>query len=568
MKKALLVLALILIPVLPLQLADGANPPFKFKVGYSAERMFDATTGVPVFVAGETVWVYPGEPIIVSITRPDGKPVAAVPLGEHPYPLYTFKDDDTLGTWLLRIESRGGQFTFPVEFAQQSIKPDSHEAKFSLDGDSLAIKGTVSFSPAEIPSSTEVILVRKARNESLVNIATNITLGGSQMILQITKGEGATSTLRVSPYAPVAGPDYEIEGGPVGPVFTTWADITMEIPLTKRTGRSLIVTYIDDAIARTPKVATQLSIKPENTLTLRILPRGTTEDPSTVPAKYGRATLNVYVQQGNTINIVRIPLVLLPGRVVIQPAATSSAAPFAQPLPYEFLDPLGDLSTYDVILATRINGLDNMWSTSITPPLASLRVTNTIGGEAVSNYDVNFTSGVIQKTRVGERTFVLLRERRVTTSYSLAIDGILQKEGEYQPATVTLSQLSEVSVFASQGKVAFTVMGGIGIPAPEGNITVYRVLGDSLTVVKELNWPGAGSANTTLPQGTYRVTAHVLGIEQSKDFVVKQPVTFVDIQVQNLLTRDDFYLVGAASVIISVELVFAILVWRRALKSK
>jgi len=567
MREALLVLTLLLIPLLPLQLAEGANPPFKFKIGYSAEKMFDATTGVPVFVAGETVWVYPGEPIIVSISRPDGRPVAAVPLGEHPYPLYTFRDADMLGTWLLRIESRGGQFTFPVEFAQQSIRPDAHEAKFSLEGDSLGIKGTVNFAPPEIPSSTEVILVRKVRNESLTNIATNVTLGGSQIVLQITKGEGAVTTLRVSPYAPLAGADYEADAG-AGPVFTSWADITMEIPLTKRKGQFLIVTYIDDAIARTPKVATQLSSQPENTLTLRIPPRGTTEDPSTVPPKYGRAIMNVYMQQGNTINIVKIPLVLLPGRVVIQPAATSSAAPFAQPLPYEFLDPLGDLSTYDVILATKINGLDNVWSTSITPPLASLKVTNTIGGGAVSNYDINFTAGVIQKTKVGDRIFVLLRERRVTTSYSLAIDGILQKEGDYQPATVTLSQLSEVSVFASQGKVAFTVMGGIGIPAPEGNITVYKVTGDSLTVIKELSWPGGGSVNTTLPQGVYRVTANVLGVEQSKNFEVKQPITLVDIQMQNLLTRDDFNLVGATSVIIIAELAFAILVWRRALKSK
>jgi len=567
MREALLVLTLLLIPLLPLQLAEGANPPFKFKIGYSAEKMFDATTGVPVFVAGETVWVYPGEPIIVSISRPDGRPVAAVPLGEHPYPLYTFRDADMLGTWLLRIESRGGQFTFPVEFAQQSIRPDAHEAKFSLEGDSLGIKGTVNFAPPEIPSSTEVILVRKVRNESLTNIATNVTLGGSQIVLQITKGEGAVTTLRVSPYAPLAGADYEADAG-AGPVFTSWADITMEIPLTKRKGQFLIVTYIDDAIARTPKVATQLSSQPENTLTLRIPPRGTTEDPSTVPPKYGRALMNVYMQQGNTINIVKIPLVLLPGRVVIQPAATSSAAPFAQPLPYEFLDPLGDLSTYDVILATKINGLDNVWSTSITPPLASLKVTNTIGGGAVSNYDINFTAGVIQKTKVGDRIFVLLRERRVTTSYSLAIDGILQKEGDYQPATVTLSQLSEVSVFASQGKVAFTVMGGIGIPAPEGNITVYKVTGDSLTVIKELSWPGGGSVNTTLPQGVYRVTANVLGVEQSKNFEVKQPITLVDIQMQNLLTRDDFNLVGATSVIIIAELAFAILVWRRALKSK
>ncbi|HEY4672565.1 MAG TPA: hypothetical protein VIH03_00185 [Nitrososphaerales archaeon] len=567
MREALLVLTLLLIPLLPLQLAEGANPPFKFKIGYSAEKMFDATTGVPVFVAGETVWVYPGEPIIVSISRPDGRPVAAVPFGEHPYPLYTFRDADTLGTWLLRIESRGGQFTFPVEFAQQSIRPDAHEAKFSLEGDSLGIKGTVNFAPPEIPSSTEVILVRKVRNESLTNIATNVTLGGSQIVLQITKGEGAVTTLRVSPYAPLAGADYEADAG-AGPVFTSWADITMEIPLTKRKGQFLIVTYIDDAIARTPKVATQLSSQPENTLTLRIPPRGTTEDPSTVPPKYGRAIMNVYMQQGNTINIVKIPLVLLPGRVVIQPAATSSAAPFAQPLPYEFLDPLGDLSTYDVILATKINGLDNVWSTSITPPLASLKVTNTIGGGAVSNYDINFTAGVIQKTKVGDRIFVLLRERRVTTSYSLAIDGILQKEGDYQPATVTLSQLSEVSVFASQGKVAFTVMGGMGIPAPEGNITVYKVTGDSLTVIKELSWPGGGSVNTTLPQGVYRVTANVLGVEQSKNFEVKQPITLVDIQMQNLLTRDDFNLVGATSVIIIAELAFAILVWRRALKSK
>ncbi|MBM3898147.1 MAG: hypothetical protein FJ358_06470 [Thaumarchaeota archaeon] len=567
MKKALLILALLLIPLLPLQLAEGANPPFKFKVGYSAEKMFDATTGVPVFIAGETIWIYPGEPIIVSISRPDGRPAAAVPLGEHPYPLYTFKDTDILGTWLLRIESRAGQFTFPVEFVQQSIKPDGHEAKFSLEEDSLGIKGIISFSPPEIPSSTEVILVRKSRNESLVNIATNVTIGGSQVVLQITKGEGAVTTLRVSPYAPIGGVDYEADVAN-GPVFTTWADIIMEIPLTKRTGRSLIVTYVDDAIARTPKVATQLPGQPENTLALRISPRGTAEDSATVPTKYGRATLNVYMQQGATINIVKIPLVILPGRVVIQPAATSSAAPFAQPLPYEFLDPLGDLSAYDIILATKINGLDNVWSTSITPPLASLKVTNTIGGEAVSNYDVNFTSGVIQKTKVGETTFVLLRERRVTTSYNLAIDGILQKEGEFQPATVTLSQLSEVSVFASQGKVQFTIMGSLGIPAPAGNITVYKVTGNSFAVVKELIWPGGGSVSTTLPQGTYRATAKVLEIQQSKDFEVKQPITSVDIQMQNLFTRDEFNLVGASLVIMSSEIVFAILVWRRALRSK
>ncbi len=570
MRKALfLLLALLLLPLYPHPTAEAATTPFPIKVGYSPEKMFDVNVGLPVFVAGEAVWVYPGEPVIMSLTRPDGRPAAAIPIGGHPFQLYRFTSADRLGTWLLRIESRRGSFTFPIELSQQLITPNSNDVKFSLREGSLAIQGTIDIAPSEIPSSTDVILARKGKNDSIVDVATNVTIASSQLLVQVIKKEGNTSTIRVAPYTPSLFAE-EGEGGAASsrPVVTTWAEITIEIPLTKRTGRSIIVTYVDEAIARTPKVATQLAAFPDPILTLKIPPRGVIEDASIVPTKLGRATLNVFVQQASTISVVKIPIIILSGRIIIQPAAVSSAIPFAQPLPYEFLDSLENLSTYEIILATKINGLDNVWSTVVTPPVASVRVTNTIGGEAVSNYDINFTSGVVQKSKVGERTFGLLQDRRITSAYTLAIDGIMQKEGEYQPATITMAPLTEGSIFASQGKVSFKIMGGIGIPAPEGNITIYRTTGDSLRVVKELTWPGGGSVNTTLPQGTYRVVARVLGNEQSSDFEVKRPQTNIEIQMQNLFTRDDLYLVGAASVVITAELVFAILVWRRALRSK
>ncbi len=564
-----LLLALLLLPLYPHPTADAATTPFPIKVGYSPEKMFDVNVGLPVFVAGEAVWVYPGEPVIMSLTRPDGRPAAAIPIGGHPFQLYRFTSADRLGTWLLRIESRRGSFTFPIELSQQLITPNSNDVKFSLREGSLAIQGTIDIAPSEIPSSTDVILARKGKNDSIVDVATNVTIASSQLLVQVIKKEGNTSTIRVAPYTPsLLAEEGEGAAASSRPVVTTWAEITIEIPLTKRTGRSIIVTYVDEAIARTPKVATQLAAFPDPILTLKIPPRGVIEDASIVPTKLGRATLNVFVQQASTISVVKIPIIILSGRIIIQPAAVSSAIPFAQPLPYEFLDSLENLSTYEIILATKINGLDNVWSTVVTPPVASVRVTNTIGGEAVSNYDVNFTSGVVQKSKVGERTFGLLQDRRITSAYTLAIDGIMQKEGEYQPATITMAPLTEGSIFASQGKVSFKIMGGIGIPAPEGNITIYRTTGDSLRVVKELTWPGGGSVNTTLPQGTYRVVARVLGNERSSDFEVKRPQTNIEIQMQNLFTRDDLYLVGAASVVITAELVFAILVWRRALRSK
>ena len=564
-----LLLALLLLQLYPHPTAEAAGTPFPIKVGYSPEKMFDVNVGLPVFVAGEAMWVYPGEPVIMSLTRPDGRPAAAIPIGSHPFQLYRFTSSDRLGTWLLRIESRRGSFTFPIELSQQLITPNSNDVKFSLQEGSLVIQGSIDITPPEIPSSTDIILARKGKNDSIVDIATNVTIAGSQLLLQVFKREGNASTIRVAPYAPALFAE-EGEGAAVsvGPVITAWAEITTEIPLTKRTGRSIIVTYIDEAIARTPKVATQLAAFPDAILTMKVSPRGVIEDTSTIPTRLGRATLNVFVQQGGTINVVKIPIIILPGRIVIQPAAVSNAIPFEQPLPYEFLDSLENLSTYEVILATKINGLDNLWSTVVTPPVSSLRVTNTIGGEAVSNYDVNFTSGVAQKSKVGERIFALLQDKRITTPYTLAIDGIMQTEGEYQPATITMAPLTEGSIFASQGRVSFRVMGGIGIPAPEGNITIYRATGDSLRVVKELRWPGGGSVDTTLPQGIYRAVASILGNEQSSNFEVKRPQTSVEIQMLNLFTRDDLYLVGAASVVITAELVFAILVWRRALGSK
>jgi hypothetical protein len=570
MKKTLfLFLALLLLPVYPHPTAEAATTPFPIKVGYSPEKMFDINVGLPVFVAGEAMWIYPSEPVIMSLTRPDGRPAAAVPIGGHPFQLYRFTSTDRLGTWLLRIESRRGSFTFPIELSQQLITPKSNDVKFSLRESSLVIQGTIDIAPSEIPSSTDVILARKSKNDSIIDIATNVTIASSQLLLQVFKKDGNASTIRVALYAPsLFAEEGEGAAPSSGPVMTTWAEITTEIPLTKRTGRSLIVTYIDEAIARTPRVATQLAAFPDPVLTLKVSPRGVIGDTSMAPTKLGRATLNVFVQQGGTINVVKIPIIILPGRIIIQPAAVSGATPFAQPLPYEFLDSLENLSTYEVILATKINGLDNIWSTVVTPPVASVRVTNTIGGETVSNYDINFTSGIVQKSKVGERTFAILQDRRVTTPYTLAIDGIMQKEGEYQPATITMAPLTEGSIFASQGKVSFRIMGGIGIPAPEGNITIYRTTEDSLRVIKELTWPGGGSINTTLPQGIYRAVARVLGNEQSSDFEVKRPYTSVEIQMQNLFTRDDIYLVGAASVVITAELVFAILVWRRALRSK
>lgn len=544
------------------------------RIGFAPEKLFDAEVGTPIFVRNESLWVFPPFPAFITLSNPNNDRVRSLPVGEHPVKIYTFDTRDALGTWQVNVRGAGKDLNFSLELAEQTIEPISHQERFSITDGLLTIDGSIFLNLPEIPTSTEVILVSQSGKES-TDIFSNIMIDGVPINIQLSsKSEDGETRILIAPYAPalseaaVVDVAFDDGDGPqeIGPI-SVWAELTSEIALSKRAGESLFLTYVDEEISETPRVTVTVSGEAHPIVTIDVPEIGYVNSPWLVPAKFGRATLSIFLEHDGTISVARLPVVIFPDQVIISPDAIVSTSPFEQPLQYTFNQPITGLVTYDIILAARVNGLDSIWKTTVTPSLATITVNNGFNGRTIRNYDINFTSANIQKAKVDGVTYVLLPETEVSTAIILSMNSIILDPNQFSPTTLDLKAFSRNIISTSEGTVNIEVMDAIGIQAPPGEIIIYRSDSTVETNPILVDWHG-GSSSVRLPLGKYSAEAVVDGISGFSEFEVLSAETSVDITLPNLYTGEAMSTIITYGAILTLEGVLAVLVWRRALSKR
>ena len=555
----------LLIPLVPSGSAQIIEMDLSARIGYSPENLFDSDVGIPVFVRGESLWVFPQFPAFVSLLGPDDSDIVRLPIGTNPFRVHTFSDEDPLGIYTLSFEGRAGSFSVFLELGEQFIEPISHQERLSLSEQSLLIDGTVSLDLDGIPTSVEVILTSQMQDDP-VDIFSNVIIEGNPINIRLESIEVENGLRRiwVSLHAPTltAGLDLgiEYEGEALGPL-NVWAEMSSEIALSKRTGESLFLTFIDEGIADTPRVSATVSGEPSQVLAIDIPTIGQLNKPWLIPPKYGRSLLSVFLEFEGIIHVARIPVVIFPNEIIINPDSRVRLSSFDFPLRYSFDQPLESPKSYQIILAAKVDGLESLWRTRVTPLLATIIVENEFTGRSILNYDINLTSTNLQTAKVGDTTFVLLPQAEIITEFDLAIDSIIVRSA--RPTTLSLRSLSRTTIFATEGTVLIDVVDTFGLPAPPGEI-IIRGVGPLSSDPIRLDWREA-TVSVRLPGGRYQVEASVNGISSQTQFAIDSETTSVQLSLESLFDQNTSIIIAVSGSVLILEAVVAILVWRKAL---
>ena len=556
----------LLVPLFPYGSAQIVEVEISARIGYSPENLFDSKIGIPVFVRGESLWVFPQFPALVSLFGPGDSTVVRLPIGTNPFRVHTFSNEDLLGIYTLSFEGAAGSFSVFLELGEQFIEPVSHQERVSLSEQSLLIDGIISLGLDEIPTSVEIILTSGTQDDP-VDIFSSVIIEGNPINIRLEslEVENGLRRIRVSLHAPTLnapGLDLgiEYEGGALGPL-NVWAEMSSEIALSKRTGESLFLTFIDEGIADTPRVSATVSEEPNEVLAIDIPTIGQINKPWLVPPKYGRSLLSVFLEFEGIIHVERIPIVIFPNEIIIDPDSSVRLSSLDSPLRYSFDRPLVTPKSYQIILAAKVNGLESLWRTRVTPLLATINVENEFTGRRILNYNINLTSTNLQTAKVGDTTFVLLPQAEVSTQFELAINSITVNTA--RPTTLSLRSFSSTTIVASEGTVLIDVVDAFGLPAPPGEIIIKGVSSSSMPPI-HLDWREA-TVSARLPGGVYQVEASVNGIISQTEFTIDSETTSIQLSLQSLFNQNTIIVIGVSGAVLTLEAVVAILVWRKAL---
>ncbi|MEE8238584.1 MAG: hypothetical protein V3R13_00665, partial [Nitrososphaerales archaeon] len=261
------------------------------------------------------------------------------------------------------------------------------------------------------------------------------------------------------------------------------------------------------------------------------------------------------------IHVARIPVVIFPNEIIINPDSSVRLSSFDFPLRYSFDQPLESPKSYQIILAAKVDGLESLWRTRVTPLLATIIVENEFTGRSILNYDINLTSTNLQTAKVGDTTFVLLPQAEIITEFDLAIDSIMVKSA--RPTTLSLRSLSSTTIFATEGTVLIDVVDTFGLPAPPGEI-IIRGVGPLSSDPIRLDWREA-TVSVRLPGGRYQVEASVNGISSQTQFAIDSETTSVQLSLESLFDQNTSIIIAVSGSVLILEAVVAILVWRKAL---
>ena len=183
---------------------------------------------------------------------------------------------------------------------------------------SLIIIGEIQPKFSDIPLESEVI-VAKNKEADFITVQTELLIEQTNTNIDIRyELVGKETKISIQPYIENVRSQGEYSEIGAHNIYA-WAELTSEIALVKKTDNSRFTTYVDEAIVETDRTYFEIVDVPRNGLNMTIPVPGLTDNPWTVPLKYGRALLEEYLEFEGKIFLNRIPVVRLEVNLKINP---------------------------------------------------------------------------------------------------------------------------------------------------------------------------------------------------------------------------------------------------------
>jgi hypothetical protein len=443
-----------------------------------------------------------------------------------------------------------------------------HNEEFHLIDNAISINGVFETNFKEIPTSTEVIVNKKRQNQ-IFEIPTSISIDGNNIKLQIIQNQRQNET-KIYVY-PIL--DMEEQQAEVGESVNienqnifAWAEVTSEVALTKNSGKSKFITYIDEEIVKTARINIPITNTPSSSLNISLPNLGKSNNPWTIPMKYGRAELSIFLEHNARVGVERIPIIIMPEKLIINPDKIIQLSSFDQPLLYETEIEISDNLEVEFVLITKINGIDKLFYFSKSPAISKIFVHNKVTNERLNNYELVYNE-FVEKAKVNEITYVLTQTDKITVDISILINSFQVDKLLFEPKVLEIEQNKDIIITTMAGIANIRVFDALGSVEEEGEIVISRVDSKSLGENLIVNWTG-NEKSVLLPQGRYLATVNINNIIGVAEFQVEESENQVDIMLNSFYGISTNIWIFVLTAIITIESGVAFMIWKRSLNKK
>ncbi|MCX8191826.1 MAG: hypothetical protein N3F06_03370, partial [Nitrososphaerales archaeon] len=340
-------------PSLPIALGE-----VKIEIGFSPKRLFDVNIGTPIFMPSEQLWINVFNEASVRLKNPLGSVVRSLRIAPNtPTLVYTFNPSDIQGVWQLEVISMARTRVLPIYVEGAALNIDAEPPRFTLQNDTLLIQGFITTKNINHEGGLILLVDQKVENQT-TTISSKSTLEGMPIYLDIVQTPSQPGVLILKPYA-------------TGLSFTTsalaWAEISLNLPLIKGEGDRSAIIYMSELVTRTPKILLNITATPNEVIKLRLPKIHEVDRSGTVPFRPSIGLITFYLQIDDLIYTLNTKFLFIPEAFNKSIKELVTLHPFSNILPYRFSLDLQNLSKYQIILILKVNGVDKVWSMSITP---------------------------------------------------------------------------------------------------------------------------------------------------------------------------------------------------------
>lgn len=553
--KIITISILILILLIPLA-SSQMNEVNNFRIGYSPEKLFNSETGMPSYLAGETIWLHVDNSQTIELKNPQQNTVVKSEINENPTSIYEFKNNDQLGTWSLIVNEK----TYQIELSNQQLDAQNNIVEFAFVNKSLEVTGSIVPNFKGIPSQSEVIISKKRDKDSII-IPTKLSIEDMITIINIEyQMEGNEARLHIQPYLGQIGNKEEYSEIGFYNIYT-WAELTSEVTLVKKTGNSRFITYLDEPITESTRTYLPITNTPQSGLNITIPSLGNIDKPWTIPLKYGKTLLSIYLEFEGQLFVNRIPIIILEDKIIINPDLIIPTESFGETINYKGILELESDMDIDFLLISKINGIDKIFYFSEKPSISTIQITNELDNKRIENYKLTFEQN-IESIKINGTTYLV--SNNILVNPTLVINSFQMNKQDINPSRIKLEEGATINILANIGIANIQLIDSIGSLSGNGELTIQRldVNKDEIFIIE---WNGE-NVEILLPKGKYSAKLEIDGRQGETEFEIDREKKDVIIFIDSLFGVSTGILMFILMTIITVEIGIIYSVWKRNLR--
>ena len=507
---------------------------------------------------GEELWMRTGQDLTATLASPNGVAISKNLPADSAVRVYQFRRNDAVGTWKLNVHSTDTTRSISLHVLSDQLNASMKSLSYGLRNNQLLVDGTLTTQSQQ--QGGVLILAHKDGNYSLVSPPASFVEGILQTQIIWDQANAQLITITINPSS--LDKSYAAR---------VWAEISAETSLIKQIGNGDVLVSLKQLVMRTRSSPMNISTQRKLTFDLQLPDLHTVGLDGQVPLRPGPNHLTTYVEIGTAIFSTTIDIFLGSNGIISSIASSSPILPIQSQTDFELNDDLRSVSEYRLMLIAKEFGVNALWNMSLLPPVTRIRLVNKLTQHQISDYEIN-SKQFQEYVRVGNDEYIIPTVKNQAVELNVSIGGIMLSSNEFTPQSTIPQPLSTLDILTSASNVTVKIVDEFGNPAQSGTVRITRNFSSSNPESVDKTWTAEnGIINLTLPLGEYALDLSTQGSTVTESLIIQSSTEHVDFTLHSLIletSRNELLLIGLVSVIIMVEVLVVVRIWRRVLKKK